>query len=941
MSVKPEAAARERISEQAFLMLRLDTILNLTNGSVVNNNGLVPPYPMDRKKMQYLHFSCIRDDSSGHFNLTNNLTKNKNMSYLLKKIPPQFLSALIPSIKLFKVFYQPTGNNTKNLAYNEFHWRIPFDDSSTKTNRSSEFVENAIQDVLNFHGRLNGAGIKSFNYNYLGVNPADINSNISAELDIYFQSIHDLVKKINVLPTDTRFGTKKPTNSSWKSTFSYSDLVSISSRTVKQTTSPVASSANVINQDQVPNEHYYRLKAVLGYANLDNSYYLSLAKAANLSKTELDAIKDAIVTSEVVLMLTPVSHDIKFNEDSSLNLKIQYQASLDSILYSNESDILKMGNTFSNVKDLRKKINNLLLLKNQEVDKLKQDVCEDPEEIERLITELTNDPSKPFSQAAIDNYRKELYVQEKGFYDGFIKTLLGIKSYNGIGNRRGSIGVYEIDVRPFDLGFDYSRGGFFDDEQSNAELAGLRLNALKNTIVAKVFKQLKFTSAQSGLLDNAQNDILPTEAELTSKLFGVWTGDLPADEGISEKISEKINEKSEDLLSKIGAGIAGAGAQSSGAANVLGETSPLKFIFLGDILDIALDVVFSNDDQTSNNIRKFIPIVGPMKIGIPTTQIRTGSKYTAIGDDTKVFYVSLADIPISLNLFTNFLFEKIIKTHRETYPFGVFIKDIISELVFPAISPTYLGRSKAANGYSTTNNTHIRFSTLNLTVPLETTYANANEEDKKDPLLKFPINFNKSSGLTYPSLDQQAINNLKNLNLRLNKSNNSTIDYFIIFCSSQFPANLYNGIEKDDNEKGIFHFRLGTDSGIIKSINFSKTDSPFYREALAHQEGMQNAHMLRQVYDAEIKLFGNNIYRPGDIIYIESVYSIPGREVELEVLNIDGYYMITKINTSFSENIFETTLTCVKKAFVKRTQGVDTGKSSTQVIEENERCVKT
>ena len=71
--------------------------------------------------------------------------------------------------------------------------------------------------------------------------------------------------------------------------------------------------------------------------------------------------------------------------------------------------------------------------------------------------------------------------------------------------------------------------------------------------------------------------------------------------------------------------------------------------------------------------------------------------------------------------------------------------------------------------------------------------------------------------------------------------------YFFIYCSTKFNEEKNVGDEQKDLDKNIFHFRMGTDSGIIKKITFSKVDSPFYREAIASQEGKDNVSMIKQI----------------------------------------------------------------------------------------------
>jgi hypothetical protein len=112
----------------------------------------------------------------------------------------------------------------------------------------------------------------------------------------------------------------------------------------------------------------------------------------------------------------------------------------------------------------------------------------------------------------------------------------------------------------------------------------------------------------------------------------------------------------------------------------------------------------------------------------------------------------------------------------------------------------------------------------------------------------------------------------------------------------------------------IYHFIIGKDSGIIKSINFSKTDIPLAAEARALQEGGKVINRLRQMYSSEVRLFGNNIFRPGDYIYIDPIFY--GNNNIQDSIGIGGYYMVTKVNTNISPSNFDTTLSCYHQAWV-------------------------
>jgi len=183
-----EYASRLRLNEQAALMLNVDKLVD-TEATVGANR-------IKRKDIEYKNFCLFREGNNGHIDLTKRIYRNDSVKYLVKNVPTKILSSLLPTIKLYKIFYPNVDKGTRNKGY---AWRIPFDDIPVNSkDGTSAFQEKSIEELLAGNGRFHGAGIKSFNYKYVGVNPAEVDTNILAELEIFFQNVADLVKPIPV-----------------------------------------------------------------------------------------------------------------------------------------------------------------------------------------------------------------------------------------------------------------------------------------------------------------------------------------------------------------------------------------------------------------------------------------------------------------------------------------------------------------------------------------------------------------------------------------------------------------------------------------------------------------------------------------------------------------------------------------------------------------------
>ena len=151
-----------------------------------------------------------------------------------------------------------------------------------------------------------------------------------------------------------------------------------------------------------------------------------------------------------------------------------------------------------------------------------------------------------------------------------------------------------------------------------------------------------------------------------------------------------------------------------------------------------------------------------------------------------------------------------------------FIKDIISQLIYPAISPSILGRPNVISS-------PIRFSTSYYTFPVD--------KDGNDLISQLPAERRQF----LPIIDKIKVENLKKfrdgnngiitsadrLDREKAKSmkNQAFSNYVFLTCTSRFPAYI-KGNEEEDVKQGLMHIRMGTEGGIVKKVSFEKMNSP-------------------------------------------------------------------------------------------------------------------
>ena len=125
------------------------------------------------------------------------------------------------------------------------------------------------------------------------------------------------------------------------------------------------------------------------------------------------------------------------------------------------------------------------------------------------------------------------------------------------------------------------------------------------------------------------------------------------------------------------------------------------------------------------------------------------------------------------------------------------------------------------------------------------------------------------------------------------------------------------GNKTEDGARGLYHYQIGRDRGILKKMKFSKTDIAFLREARYLNNGFDGLMQLANVYKVSLDMIGNTLYYPGMEIYIDPVGfmggstqdfnpSLPGSVANK--LGFGGYHIVEKVNSTISPGKFTTTI---------------------------------
>ena len=259
--------------------------------------------------------------------------------------------------------------------------------------------------------------------------------------------------------------------------------------------------------------------------------------------------------------------------------------------------------------------------------------------------------------------------------------------------------------------------------------------------------------------------------------------------------------------------------------------------------------------------------------------------FTEFEEEEAVRRINLADVPISLETYQEFMFDKVVNSYRNTYTIPQFIEDCVSSLLPKVFGQTWSNAGIASKVISAPP----KFTSTTYTAP----------ELKKS--------LSRRSVLA-PSDIPGAQKNFRASNIA------DESDYFLIYQAvDRELAGDRNGQLDEDSRDGIYHFLLGKDRGLIKEITFSRFEAPYAQEQLmTNQVGLYDE--LKLPYSANITMVGNNLFMPGSQIYINPSNIGMGSSTDVNSpafrIGLGGYYTVLDVTTDFDGEKLTTTMAC-------------------------------
>lgn len=728
------------------------------------------------------------------------------------------------------------------------------------------FTGNAeIQNITdNNFGRAGGVGIKSANWSYEGTNPETVRSLLNFDLSLYFQSLSDL---IGPDAGDADEALRATGNT---------DLINL-----------IGAGVGVADDFSGISRFKFEIIAQLGW-EIDQSISHNLAAGQTIEE-----VQDAIKETNMNMRLALKEHNINFNEDGSLTLDISYVSAIDDVLASESLNILKIGLPESSAIEsiLEAPAGNSSQGGSDEDPNLELDPCA----VSRAVT-TGNQASNS------DDENQEPSARDLAVYEALTSSNEDniIQNYNSIFSRilennkiyRATVNVDEaiqavITVRA--PGRIQGLANFVDrlaNDQENTPTSrqqALQQRVERTTVVARVFTEEALRNINIGengltvenvptnaeeLLTDDERDAIITAADQAG------VGSIPELE-----VDTNFNARVLDRLS----------AQN-------GNKLEIDFIRLGDIIDSLIEGLTEVEGSPlKERPEDFLFLTGLYRYRDTTFSQRKAYNY--------------ADMLISVDSFRSFFLEKIVRPLKVNYGLINFIRDLAKTFSYAnSIKLSTDERFIRAEGQPMLAT--FRAPNLGLRPCLQSnTIENFQDLSQIDvteftPAYYDGINAIFAGGYS-PDPEHEA-------------------SYFIL-RSSGGQLN-FEGDEEEDNDRGIYHLRIGSDKGILKSIKFRRDDIAGRREGRIVRAGGANISAIREKYDATITLVGAPFIHPGTYLYVNPSSVGYGQSTSsasaARVLGLGGYYFVNKVQNSISsDGNFETTIEASWSAFADDGRG--------------------
>ena len=724
--------------------------------------------------------------------------------------------------------------------------------------------------------RIGGAGLTDVNWAFKGTNPASGDKIIDVEMSFEFQSAADFLGH-RYDPADGNI----VTDSDLDKKASFVDMILHPPNKLDALGAKAQLAAT--NGEYVPT--YYRVGMEIGWSIPELGVE---KKFPGLNVQESRDLRDALNAQSHTIILNLQEHKIDITENGGMSIDITFVGAMEIAMDDpKEANILdtsdskwgihddgqvqyKIAKTKSRIEDLEERIKCLDLASPPG----SPSTVEDDDDVMQNTLDMWNEElSKHEEQFKVNTEHAKFDVYDK-FLDKLKPKIRKIEMNQAIVGK-WLMSIDKGSPRPNFFG-NIQDDGLWGVVTNGTHKRGVALGEYNSDNVSAAGRQ---TMEALGEIANQDSSDADAEEELdaavresttgtdTEDWIGSGTTHKDADPQAAEEAAVKLEEKAEDIEKKF-----------------------LRFIFLGDLINAACYMMSPGTALPSDDFR-----------------IATGPAIFHHPRGKQAMKFNLADLPISYDRLAAFFLDKVVKPSLDHYTIKSFINDILDNIVKDMLTVTKCFPRREKVQLLKFKQTQFDISTRTAEQAGFFTFChgrfNVGDLPKQNPIPYGMEDHKVTVGLFYLSTEKAS-------DLR---------GYSDGDASGNF----------NDREKGIYHFHIGGEAGILKKIDFEKSDIEGLREA--RQSKAYGLTQFRDLYNAKVTLAGNTLFIPGMTVFIHPPIgmglpqqdgstsdadgnTVPGNGLGSisNLMGMGGYYSIVSVESNISSNgQYETVLECI------------------------------
>ena len=783
---------------------------------------------------------------------TRGLFSSKRGSFL--QATPAQLASLVPILR----FYIIDEEGNENEIY--FSDKV----SSEHLKKIAELKGKSIDEIINYNPQGGGeTGITSFSWHYNNKHEGDYI--IEADLELYFGSLVELANveylkflgatgnvtdiaesltRNSIAAREKNVGGRNEKRKRKKYIEELSDRIDEYQKVLKEGNAGLRALAKEVEPRK--RESTRELKVVVGWSLPEgNDEQLRSLFSGEDRGIDLKSFREEVKKTQTSIFLNLVDYNVEFTQEGPTTLSLKYVGSSDNFLATDKSDTFGSNNFESDILYVPTEISlEGILEKNNKLSDSKNDAG---------VTTSGGSSINPDKLKFEDPYLNKL-ISGKATYNRFgertaVVQLAGLRYAQELVSLKIKFLEASQKVDPEDPKFKKLRvlGQYIVLLYNRAlriRLRDMYSEFLKSMIEQKIIKIAVVEVEDKG--DNVEVNLkidpqVVAKRKTVKDATEVGNSAIEAIAGFAGKL---FPEQLEQIKKYAASGIATI-------ANIEESDISLNvyYFFLGDLISI-----MAKNAGLSDRISFLL------------------GNFDDISDNS----VSIYKIPITLESFADFFYNRVVAQKVTAYPFRTFFNDFLN----------YVARMMNEN-----SDTADRIS-------FEYTM--------------FPSYYRNVVPGRNKIIDSRQIRNIRKgvhdplSNTRGKKKYQS---YYAVFARRQSIGKRNGNIDQDQQD-GIFHYALGSDRGLAKNYNFSRQDTQFFQEMLIESNNPSDKiQALFLPQNVEIEMYGNGIHRNGDMVYVDTRAALG--EFASQVLGIGGYYRVVRATHQISNRGYTTNLSCV------------------------------